>query len=375
MIKQQLKKFSKRCLKILLKHRTKHGSFLASISYPWYNFSWLRDNYWCASSLDIIGQNEEAEEVYLWMDKVISKSRKKISELMNINKNSPEFYSNKYHIGACFNPDGSDKEKIDYGYRQYDGPALFLIGLTEHIEATGNEWLIDKCKNSIDVSIDYLSRVWDTPCFDVWEEFGSYIHSYDIGVILAAFRIINRFVKRKNIKNLCKKMNDYLLKNFVKKDVVKKMRVDNDPIGIDASSLWMFTKFNILELGDRMVKNTVKAIQKRLGDVAPKRYFLEKKIKGKKVDTYYGGGRWLPLACALGEYYLSIGSINKAMNSLLWCYFHRTEKGFLPEQSVDEVFDKNSLGSWTITHKGPACPLAWSHASFLTLYEKLKEHL
>jgi len=184
-------------------------------------------------------------------------------------------------------------------------------------------------------------------------------------------------LKREDLKKSSNEMKNYLVKNFVKNDVLKKMLAGNDLIGIDASSIWIFTKFNVFELDEKITKNTVKNIQRYLGNVAPRRYLLEKEVEKSKFDQYYGGGRWLPLACALGEYYLVTNDFEmvtyKVENEDL--YLIATSEHPMGAMFADEVFDKNSLGSWSITHKGPACPLAWSHAAYLVLYEKIKEQI
>lgn len=83
-------------------------------------------------------------------------------------------------------------------------------------------------------------------------------------------------------------------------------------------------------------------------------------------DTYYGGGEWIMLTAMLG-----LAEPARARDCLAWCAAHATAEGFLPEQSQDHLLAPEHYEPWVAKWGPPPCPLLWSHATVLTLLDRL----
>jgi GH15 family glucan-1,4-alpha-glucosidase len=122
--------------------------------------------------------------------------------------------------------------------------------------------------------------------------------------------------------------------------------------------------FELLDINDDVFARTVDEIEtKLLNGCGLHRY---------RSDTYYGGGQWLLMSCWLGWYYSLAGKPEKAEAILAWAENQANEKGELPEQSFEHVYDRSYYDKWYDMFGKPAAPALWTHALYIISALELK---
>jgi GH15 family glucan-1,4-alpha-glucosidase len=197
------------------------------------------------------------------------------------------------------------------------------------------------------------------------------IHLYSICSIIAALgcmkeiyneigsRQVNfRIIKEKNRK-LIKKVEGYIeiLKKYVNENFINqkvnilKRNLKDDYM--DISMLGAILPFNIFDVSDSVVKNTVEKINCVL------RTYNSGYLRFEN-DTYMGGKNpWVIATLWMALYYIKAEQYEEALGCFKFVLETSCKHGFLAEQ-VGENF------RWNIG-------LGWSHAMFLIVFDKLNE--
>ena len=124
---------------------------------------------------------------------------------------------------------------------------------------------------------------------------------------------------------------------------------------MDISLLGLAVPFKVFDVKDEKIKKTVRDIEERLDGFPSGGY-------GRyEYDSYIGGNPWIISTLWLALYYLESGDIEKGKELFAWSVNHTTNLGFLPEQ-IDKF---SGEPAWVMQ-------LAWSHAMFIIVLEKLK---
>lgn len=339
-------------IEIILKNQNDCGSYVACPNFDTYKYCWLRDGSYIAFSMDMSGEWDSSGRFHDWVDRVILTQSQKVSKIIEKARNNEEILNTDY-LPARYMLDGSET-KDEWPNFQLDGYGTWLWALCQHIKYTGRRELIEKYKNSIEITIDYLCNFWCVPNYDCWEENGDKIHTSTLSCIYGGLKEISSYPQFNRAAETAAKIKDYIEKNCVKDNrLVKYVGCDN----IDASLIWAAVPFGVFDCEDEIIKSTVKEMESTiLHNGGLHRY---------PQDTYYGGGEWLLLSCSLAWYYTAIGETCKAKPILQWVESHTDSSGEMPEQILDHVNNRDYIEKWEKLWGKVATPLLWSHAMYL----------
>ena len=345
----------KRSVKIIKKYQAETGANIASPNLIVYRYSWFRDNSWIAYAMSLSGEIRSAERFHDWASSVIIKNEKKI--LKAIDKSKKGIPIGKDFIHARYTIYGNQTE-VKWNNLQFDGLGVWLWSISNHMRLTKKQkrtWI-----KAAGLICDYLSVLWKTPCYDLWEENPKKIYTTSLASIYGGLLSFSEFFPQKKLKNTCKKIKDFVLRNNVYDGRLIKYVGSKK---IDASLIMCSIPFNILTANSPIMKKTVSKIVKDLK--------VTKGLRRYNHDNYYGGGEWIILTCWLGLYYLEIGKIKHATDILRWVENQADKNKYLPEQ-INPV-DKEGYIKWKNKQGPPANPLLWSHAMYIIFSNRLKK--
>lgn len=345
---------------IILKNQSQYGSFIASPSFSTYQFSWIRDGSFTAHSLDVIGEYTAAEKFYIWVNDVIESCAYKIQNLEKALSEGKKV-DDSCLLNARFTLDGKEENKSGWGNFQLDAYGTWLWALARHIQYSKNTKLLNKCRKSIDLTVRYISDLWNYPNYDIWEENCDKIHTSTLACLYGGLNAIEGYTDNSKANKIKNSIRSYIMTNCVKNSrFVKYIGTDE----VDASLIWLGIPFNVVEPDDLIFQNTVKTIENDLLHGAG--------LHRYKKDTYYGGGEWVLLSCWLGWYYSLTGEIQKAKEILHWAESTADKNGFLSEQVFTHLLYPEYYGKWVEKWGEPASPLLWSHAMYIILKKEIE---
>lgn len=347
---------------VILQNQHPMGSYIACPNFDTYKYCWLRDGSFTAYAVDLYGYHNSAEKFFEWVDRVIERQRDKVKEIVEmIEKNEPLL--NFDYLPTRYRMDGQ-AEDDEWPNFQLDGYGTWLWALSEHIVLTGRQELIDKYRNSIEATIDYLIALWRSPNYDCWEENGDKIHPSTLSCIYGGLNSISKYIEDDRIIGTLEEIKKFVMDNCILNGRLVKYEGSKS---IDASLIWAAVPFGMFSPTDKVMENTILEIEKKLlHNYGVHRY---------PEDTYYGGGEWLLLTGYLGWYYAETGNFNRAKLYLEWIQSHADEDGELVEQVLDHVNNEDYIEKWKQLWGEPAKPLLWSHAMYLILNNRISSDI
>jgi GH15 family glucan-1,4-alpha-glucosidase len=347
-----------RSKEIILDNQSSSGAYIASPNFPTYHYSWFRDSSFIAYSMNLIGEHQSAGRFHQWAaDNILNREeiiQRAIQKMQTgVSLDAQDILHTRYRLNGSV----SDEDWPNF---QLDGFGTWLWALGEHYKLSDTQ-IPASIQHAVDLLGQYLAALWQLPCYDCWEEFPDKVHPYTLAAIYAGLNSNIEGVKGKYEKEM-KSLSDYVVNNAVKDDRLMKFIGSDD---VDASLLGVAVPYNLIASTDPLMIATVKKIEERLiGDGGLHRY---------STDTFYGGGEWVLLTAWLGWYYLNIGEIDKAKQSLAWVESQADADSQLPEQVPSTLNDESSYQPWVDRWGNIATPLLWSHAKYIILYTGLKE--
>jgi GH15 family glucan-1,4-alpha-glucosidase len=132
---------------------------------------------------------------------------------------------------------------------------------------------------------------------------------------------------------------------------------------VDASLLGLSTPYAVVDPSNLIMESTVEKILFDLNKGGG--------IHRYSTDTYYGGGEWILLTAWLGWYYVQVGQIDAAKETLKWIEEQANSQSELPEQISATLNDESFVIKWRKRWGEIASPLLWSHAMYIILYSEL----
>lgn len=337
-----------------------------------YGYCWPRDGVFIVKAFNICGMNELAEKFFtVWA---------KNTQLSN------GAWQQRYFLDGKLAP--------GWGI-QIDEIASLIYGIKEHYEYNRQYSFLEEMWPTIENGLEFLMNNIDEETglpmasYDLWEErLGE--HTYSAGSVVAALRagayiaeelqITMPFAERWNKKAeeikiaIEEKLWNKDEKRFYRgiktrlnwwncgtseiklNDLGDKLEVaDVDPT-VDISLLGLTVPFNVFDVKDEKIKKSVRDIEERLDGFPSGGY-------GRyEYDSYIGGNPWVISTLWLALYYLEAGDFEKGKELFGWAVKHSTRLGFLPEQ-VDKF---SGEPAWVMQ-------LAWSHAMFVIVLDKIKK--
>ncbi len=327
-------------IKIIGKNQTKWGSYIASPSFSQYGQSWFRDGSFIAHAMTTAGERESSTSFFRWGLRVLEDHKDSIEKVLASDNPSREDL-----LPARYTIDGQVAND-DWPNAQSDGYGTFLWALQ------GNEDLLEpEDLETCDMCARYLEKVWNMPCFDVWEEQPEAVHTSTLLSIAAGLKAAEKIISR---KTAWKEVMDFTLNRLT---VDKRLKKSSDDESVDSSLAWVSFPFRLLEPDSDIVQNTIDQVVKDL-------YFFGG-VKRYARDSYYGGGSWILLSAYLGCH-MHLNGQNGIKDEIWnWIINQFEDDGNLPEQVPEHLLQEDMFKPW-IKRWGPiASPLLWSHAAFL----------
>ncbi|MBP2019213.1 GH15 family glucan-1,4-alpha-glucosidase [Symbiobacterium terraclitae] len=342
---------------VIARGQTPTGAYLASPNFAQYRYAWLRDGAFIAYGMDRAGQHRSSRAFHRWVDRTLRGVACKVEALeQKADRGEPIEMTEWLH--CRYTPEGQEGD-AGWGVFQLDGYGTWLWALCEHVRMTGARDLLEEVRPSVELVRRYLTRFWDRPNFDCWEEHGEHVHPATLACIYGGLRAVDALEGSQGAAEVCEAIRSYLLTHFVHGGRLTKFA---DGRSIDANLLWVSVPFGLLSPSDPLMEATVAELERRCVTGGVHRY---------PEDTYYGGGEWLILSAWLGWYYVRAGNRARALELLAWVERQADERGDMPEQVTDRANVPEMVQPW-VNRWGPvAKPLLWSHAMYLILRAEL----
>lgn len=347
-----------RSLQIILENQAPSGAFIASPNFPTYAFCWFRDSSYIAYALDLYGKHEAAARFHAWAASILNARTDIVQRaLQKAADGQPLTEEDVLH--TRYTLDGKENTSTFWENFQLDGFGTWLWALNEHRKRVSQPFS-QECLQAARSTADYIAGLWNTPCYDCWEEFGNEIHPHTLATIYGGLKSYGELTN----EDCEQTMRDILsfLHDHAQADGRWQKFIGNTQV--DASLLSLSTPYRLVLPEDAIMRRTVDKIERDLCLGGVKRY---------DTDTYYGGGQWILLAAWLGWYWWEVGEKEKARKLRCWIEAQADEQGWLPEQVAVDVNNKSMIVPW-IEKWGPsATPLLWSHAEYLILCKVMQD--
>ncbi|MBC5689071.1 hypothetical protein H8S37_09045 [Mediterraneibacter sp. NSJ-55] len=366
-------------LHIILNNQESCGSFPASPSFPRFRFCWPRDGIFTACGALAGGYPDSARCFLLWMHRTLLKHKpivESLKEKLNTgcSLNESDFLPARFTMDGNIEPQNTSDTDVPFYFSKWpeiyslngvncgnswpnfqtDCYGSWLWGIAYYAKETDDTSILEECRESINLTIDYLKMTWEMPCYDPWEEYGRKRSIGTLGSIAGGLIAINEFRKDREITELIEKIRTVLRDAAKTTGFLPKYIGSSD---IDGNSLWLFVPFNVFSPEDPIVQKTIRQIEDKLVFGGVKRYLK---------DVYYGGGEWIVLTCWLSWYYTTTGNYSRADELLQWCETHADKNGCFPEQILEHLNFPKYKEVWESNwwNESPV-PLLWAHAMYI----------
>ena len=165
----------------ILRNQQPNGAFVASPDFAEYCYCWLRDGSFAANALDQVGEYGASARYHAWVNMAIEG----ISDLIDraIDSQQDGVALDPSHMPpARFALDGSNVVD-DWPNFQIDGYGIWLWSLGQHLVSTGRLPVPEALRGSVERVGRYLDAFALSPCYDVWEENGSALHTSTLACV------------------------------------------------------------------------------------------------------------------------------------------------------------------------------------------------
>jgi GH15 family glucan-1,4-alpha-glucosidase len=350
----------RRSVDAILRLQSESGAFIASPDFVQYHYSWLRDGSFCAYALDQADEHAASRRFHSWVSSAVDG----ISEIIDVvieRREGGEKLNPLHMPPARFALDGSTVLD-DWPNFQIDGYGTWLWSLGEHLLSTGQEGVPEDLVDSIARVGRYLATFALSPCFDVWEESGTALHTSTLACVYGGLTTAARLLDDDRLFDSAVIVKARALESAAHSGIYVKSSENDD---VDASTLWLSTPFRVVDSDDVIFTRTVEAIEDRLSLVGG--------IRRYPSDVYFGSGAWPVLTASLGWHYLSTGNVEGARRCKEWIAARFDEEGRLGEQFGGDIRDRVHYDEWVARWGVPAQDLTWSHAMYVVLAIALAE--
>lgn len=350
-----------RSIEVIKSGQAATGAYLASPTFPTYQYSWFRDGAFIADAMSRVGEIASAEAFFGWCNRILTDRRDQILDLVARGERDVEDVALTEHLHTRYTVDGevSGTEWQDF---QLDGYGAWLWALDQHVLRHGRDRAA--FTEGVELTVKYVSTFWNSPFYDWWEENGQHRHPSSLAPIrrglLAvstwgeldddlrnrAIRVANEIAETVKARGI---HDGHLTKFFGSEEV-------------DASLIACFTPFELYASNVPVAVKTIEKIERDLVHGGVYRF---------RADTYYGGGEWILLAGFLGWHCALTNRLERARELADWILAQADGDLNLPEQIDTHALHPERIAEWVARWGESASPLLWSHAMYLTLASHL----
>jgi GH15 family glucan-1,4-alpha-glucosidase len=355
-----------RSIDIIRAGQAQNGAFIAGPTFSQYGYAWLRDGAFIAEALDLVGQHDAAGQFHEWVGGVITASAAGIERSIESGRagrlpDPADYLHCRYSVDGSMGPD-------DWPTFQLDGPGIWLWSIGRHVGATGSHAYSSQVAQAALLAGRYLAALWQLPSNDAWEEFPDRVHTNTLAANLAGLRALLAMHPaardEPTIVGAAAAIEARLRHQGDGKGAWTKW--DGNP-AVDASLLWIAAPFELVSPTEPRFDATLTRIEAELVSV-------DGGVHRYATDTYFGGGAWLLLTASLGRVYVRRnreGDRDRALACLRWIEAQAAPDGGLPEQVATRALHPEFIDDWRASWGESACPLLWSHATYLALRAEL----
>lgn len=362
----------KESLKVIFDNQP-NGAYLACPNMPDYQFSWFRDGAYIAYALTLDGivysaqyggsmaaQWESARPFHDWCAGIVNDRAEALERTIErAARGEPFDIADTLH--ARYQPDGQTGPD-NWPEFQLDGPGTWLWSIAQFVQITGMSPLPVSWARAIDLTARYLAALWQTPCYDCWEERGDDVHISTLGAIYAGLAAAEALLPQVDFEDTKRAIHDFVMQKGLTPggELAKSVGLDM----VDANLLSVAVPHGLLAPDEPVMQATAERIEREL-------YVPGYGLRRHLEDTYYGGGPWVLLGLWLAWYNIEAGETARARELLQEAERQADSKHHLPEQVAVHLLAPDFYDKW-VGWRGPiARPLLWSHAKYLLVGRKL----
>ena len=346
-----------RSIEIIQRGQSETGAYLACPNFKTYRYSWFRDGAFIAYAMDRVGEAKSADRFHAWVATTLGQKKEVMHRAVQ-KVTRGEILSPEDFLHTRYTVDGKPAD-ADWPNHQLDGFGTWLWALAEH-QTRSSYPLPVKWQDTIALLADYLTVLWDQPCFDCWEEFPDQIHPHTLAAVYGGLKAAQQLTGIDHTSTLIK------IRQFVDQQAAPEgcfVKFIGSPL-VDTSLLGLALPYGLVDLDDPRMLATIARIESDLYHAGGVQRYAK--------DTYFGGGEWVLLSAWLGWYKALTGHRRQAQEIRSWIEATADLSGQLPEQVPQILNDPASYQPWVDRWGEIARPLLWSHAMYLLLVDALK---
>lgn len=383
-------------LQVILANQSASGAFTASPNFGQYHYSWFRDGAFIALALTETGRPETlaaSRRFHDWVNLIIQRYRSLAQGAIARVKAGQALDPVRDVLHCRYTLDGEPSGE-DWTPFQIDGFGTWLFALADYCRALDPaqaSQALARYNASIGLLVDYLGALWRIPNFDSWEEHGDKLATSTLAALygglsrvaeLAAYRPGDSLLGEAaaTAGGLAAEIKAFILQNGTATDATTGQRYltkfcGGSPAGelagaVDANLLWAAIPYGLWPVDHPLIQATVERI---IGDlVAGGQLNGQAGVHRYARDSYFGGGEWLLLTAWLAVVRLEGGDLDGARALLGWIENQAQPDGAMPEQTFEHLNQPAMLDHWIKLWGEVASPLVWSHASYVTLVNRLR---
>src|SRR5690606_35462040 len=133
---------------------------------------WGRDGSFIADGTPAPGAVDSASRFFDWCSGILLSRRDQVATIVSRSAQGDPVPDLEM-LPTRFTLDGGDGQD-DWWDFQLDGYGTWLWAVTDHSVRHGLR--LDRWREAIEFTVDYLVSSWDRPCFDWWEENPTQVH-------------------------------------------------------------------------------------------------------------------------------------------------------------------------------------------------------
>ncbi len=355
-LSEVLKKLS---VEAILRNQNAEGAIIASPDFAQYHYSWLRDGSFIAFALDRAGEHEASSRFHSWVTRTLDGIADSIDDVVTKKLGGQEV--DPLHMPPARFSLTNSSEPDDWPNFQIDGYGTWLWALGQHMEMTGVASLSESQRTTVERIAEYLSVYAFSPCYDVWEESRTGLHTSTLACVHGGLSTAARLLGSNRYHVRAMEVAERIRASSIEFGRYVKSNESSD---VDSSVLWLGSPFNVVSSTDDAFVATVREIEEVLT--------LKGGLRRYPTDVYFGSGAWPVLTASLGWHFVSVGNISEAIRCRDWIIDRFDDLGRLGEQFFGEIRDPSNFSKWVDRWGMPAKDLVWSHAMFVILCAEIE---
>lgn len=336
------------------------GAYVASPTFPTYDYSWFRDGAFIADAMSRYGRVASADRFHAWCARVVTDRRDQVDGLV-ARAGTADAPTPEEHLRTRYTVDGRSADGFWENF-QLDGYGIWLWSLRGHADRHDG---VPVPAEAVTTTVEYLAAFWQEPCYDWWEEHLEHVHVSTLASIWAGLDAVTTWsavdaATQERAGATAEAIHAMVLnEGVVDGSLVKWLGSD----AVDASLLAALTPFGIVAPDHPVAVRTTERVVAELSPAGVHRYL---------DDVYYGGGQWILLTAFLAWHLARAGEVDRAWERIDWIVAQARPNDDLPEQVPHDLLAPEHLEPWEQRWGPSACPLLWSHAMLLSALDELQ---